>query len=100
MVTLTAAEFSLLGPDEQKEYFLEEEMTVFGRNKANEPAYRKIKGVPQEMGIGARGAETNNHFSGIRKYEGEEAYQASLAEIWKRDPERAKKLNLPKPKAA
>lgn len=100
MVTLTSAEFSLLSPDEQKEYFLDEEMTVFGRNKADEPAYKKIKGIPQEMGIGSPGHETNNHFAGILKYEGPEAHQAALAEIWKRDPERAKKLNLLKPKAA
>lgn len=98
MVTLTNEEFDLLSSEQKKEYFVEEEMTVFGRTKAGEPAFKKVKGQPVEMGIGSPGRETNNHFAGILKYEGPEAHQEALAEIWKRAPDHAKKLNLPKPK--
>lgn len=94
MVTKTQEEWDLMTPDERKAHLSAEEKIVFGHD------FEKKKGVPIEQGIGAPGRETNNHFSGIRKYEGEEAYQVALAGIWKRDPDRAKKLNLPKPKAA
>lgn len=97
MVTKTSEEWDAMSPEARKAHLAAEEMNVFGRTINNEPAYRKIKGVPQEMGIGAPGNETANHFLAIRKAEGEEAYQAALAEAWKRDPDRAKKLNLPKP---
>jgi hypothetical protein len=53
-----------------------------------------------QQGSGAPGNESANHFFAIRKYEGEEAYRRAVAEIWKRDPERAKKLNLPQPRGA
>lgn len=79
MVTKTPEELAALSPAELKEYAADEEKTVFGRTRLDEPAYKKIKGKPQELGIGAPGRETPNHFAAIRKYEGEEAYQAALA---------------------
>lgn len=100
MVSKTTEEWDAMSPEARKAHLAAEEMTVFGRTVTGEPAYKKIKGVPQEMGIGSPGNETANHFLGIRKSEGEEAYQAALAETWKRDPDRARKLNLPKPQKA
>lgn len=97
MVTKTSEEWDAMSPDARKAHLAAEEMTVFGRTVTGEPAYKKVKGVPQEMGIGAPGNETANHFHAIRKAEGDEAYQSALAQTWKRDPERAQKLNLPKP---
>ncbi len=79
MVTKTPEELAALSPAELKQYLLDEEMTVFGRNKLDEPAYKKVKGKPVERGIGSPGNETQNHFAAIRKYEGEEAYQAAIA---------------------
>lgn len=99
MVTKTQEEWDLMDENERKAHLLAEEKTVFGRTRSDEPAFKKVKGVPQEMGVGSPGRETNNHFSAIRKYEGEEAHQEALAEIWKRDPDHAKRLNLSKPKA-
>lgn len=58
---------------------------------------RKGNYIPQ--GIGSPGHETANHFNSIRRYEGKEAYEAALREIWKRDPDHAQKLGLPKPPA-
>jgi hypothetical protein len=49
------------------------------------------------QGIGSPGHETINHFTSLRKYEGEESYRRAVAEIWKRDPDHAKKLGLPQP---
>lgn len=98
MVTKTPEEIEAMTPEELKLHLAEEEMTVFGRTRLNEPAFKKTKVGPAEIGIGSVGRENSNHFAAIRKYEGEEAYQDALAEIWKRDAERAKKLNLPKPR--
>lgn len=67
---------------------------VFGHD------HKVVNGVPQEQGHGAKGPETLNHFNSIRRYESEEAYWAAVAEIHKRDPERAKKLGLPSPRPA
>lgn len=94
MVTKTPEELDAMTPDEKKAHFAAEEKIVFGTD------FQKKKGVPIEQGIGSPGRETHNHFAGIRKYEGEDAYREAYDEIWKRDPDRAKKLNLPKPKAA
>lgn len=99
MVTLTVQEREALSPGELKEHLADEEMTVFGRTKSNEPAYKKIKGTPVEQGVGAHGHETGNHFQAILKYQGDEAHQDALREIWKRDPTHAKKLSLPQPRA-
>lgn len=84
MVTKTPEELAALSPIEMKEYLADEEKTVFGRTVINEPAYKKVKGVPQELGIGAPGRETANHFNAIRKYEGEEAYSKAVADAGKR----------------
>ena len=99
MVTLTTEEWDNLGnPDKggstakQLAHLEAEEKVVFGHD------FQKDKGQPIERGIGSHGRESSNHFAAIRKYEGEEPYQDALKEIWGRDPERAKKLNLPKPK--
>lgn len=99
MVTLTTEEWDALGdpekggsPAKQKAHLAAEEKIVFGQD------LEKKKGQPVEKGFGSPGRETNNHFNGIRKYEGEDAYQAALEEIHKRDPDHAKRLGLPKPR--
>jgi hypothetical protein len=51
--------------------------------------------------LGAKGNETGNHFAALKKVEelGVEpkgSYAAAIAEIWARDPDRARKLNLPR----
>lgn len=100
MVTLTQDEFAALGdPAKQAAHLAAEEMTVFGRTVTNEPAFQRDRaGKPIEQGVGSPGHETGNHLAAIRKYEGEEAYQAAVAKIWKDNPERAAQLNLPKSK--
>lgn len=92
MVTKTDEELAYMGPDERKAHFAAEEKIVFGHD------FQKRKGAPVEQGIGSQGRETQNHFMGIRKYEGEDAYREAYEEFAKRDPERFKKLNLPKPR--
>jgi hypothetical protein len=98
MVTKTPEELAAMSPEEIKEHQRDEEMTVFGRTRLNEPDFKKVKGQPVEMGVGSPGRENGNHFAAILKYQGVEAHQEALRDIWKRDPERAKKLSLPKPK--
>ena len=80
----------------------DEEMDAAGLKAVDEAVYghdakrdRKGNFVPQ--GTGAPGHETTNHFASIRRWEGKEAYDKAVAEIWRRDPDRAKKLNLPQP---
>jgi hypothetical protein len=90
----TQEEIDLMTRAELEEYNEQQHMIVYGYD------YKRIRGVPQEQGKGARGRETENHFVAIRKYEGEEPYWTAVAEIWKRDPDRAQKLRLPKPKQA
>ncbi len=99
MVTKNQEEWAAMDEAARKAHLLDEEKTVFGRTVTNAPANKKIKGVPQEVGIGAPGNETFNHFRSILKNEGDEAYQDALAEIWKRDPDHAKKIGIPKPRA-
>ena len=55
------------------------------------------QGVPISQGIGSPGHENGNHFAAILKYEGQAAYDKAVREIYKRDPARAKALNLPEP---
>jgi hypothetical protein len=99
MVTLTQDEFAALSPEKQTAHLAAEEMTVFGRTVTGEPDFQRDKtGKPIEHGIGSPGHETGNHLAAIRKYEGEEAYQAAVAKIWKENPDRAAALNLPKSK--
>ena len=73
---------------------------VFGHD------YQRDKnGEPAEQGIGSRGHETLNHFRAMLANErrGELApgsHAAAVAEIWRRDPERAKRIGLPQPQRA
>lgn len=97
MVTKTQEEWDTMMQAEQKAHLIDEEMTVFGRNRVNEPAFKKAKGQPVEMGFGSPGRETPNHFAAIRKYEGEDAYREAYEDFAKRSPEHFKKLSLPKP---
>jgi hypothetical protein len=48
-----------------------------------------------QQGVGAPGRENFNHFQAIRRYQGEAAYLKAVKEIWRRDPDRARKLGLP-----
>src|SRR5215472_11286381 len=57
---------------------------------------RDRKGNPIQQGIGSPGHETTNHFTSIRKYEGKDAWEAAVKELWNRDPDHAKRLGLPK----
>jgi len=66
---------------------------VYGHNAVKD---RKT-GKYIQQGVGAPGHETVGHFNSIRKWEGEVAYQKALKEIFKRDPDRARKLGLPEP---
>jgi hypothetical protein len=95
MVTLTAEEFEVLTPDERKAHQAAEDLIVFGAN-----AKRDRNGNYIEQGIGSLGRESVNHLAGILKYEGPEAYQASVDAIWKRDPDHAKRLGLPQRRTA
>jgi hypothetical protein len=65
-------------------------------------AKKDARGHYIEQGIGSRGNESANHYAALQKAEREGhepagAYRTALAEIWKRDPERARKLRLPEP---
>ena len=91
MVTKTPEELEAMSPEDRKAHFAAEEKIVFGQD------VEKKKGVPIEKGIGSTGHESRNHFMAIRKYEGEDAYREAYEDFVKRDGERAKKLNLPKP---
>lgn len=63
--------------------------------------YKRDKhGKPIEQGSGSKGNETLNHFTAIRQYEGEAAYDAAVREIFKRDPARAELIGLSKPARA
>jgi hypothetical protein len=101
MVTKTLEELEVMTPDQIAAYHADEELTVFGRNKLNEPSFTRDKnGKPVEQGIGAPGRETGNHFASIRKYEGEDAYFKACSALWKSNPDHAKKLNLPRHRSA
>ncbi len=68
---------------------------VFGSDHQRDSAGRSL-----EQGVGAKGHETANHFAALRRaehdgYEQPGAWAAAVAELWKRDPERARSLNLP-----
>jgi hypothetical protein len=58
------------------------------------------QGRPIVQGIGAPGNENGNHFAAIRKWQGEVRYQAALKEIWKRDPNHARRIGLEEPDRA
>lgn len=100
MVTLTQKELAemeenieagLLPKNALKQHYENEALNVFGFD-----AKKDRKGNFVQQGIGSPGHETANHFAAIRKYEGKEAWEAAVREIWKRDPKHAERLNLPK----
>jgi hypothetical protein len=91
----TQDEIDSMTPAERKVYEEQQRLIVYGHDSVKDR-----HGNPKEQGIGCQGRETANHFQSILRYEGPDAHQAALAEIWKRDPKHAKKLNLPQPKAA
>lgn len=69
------------------------------RNVFGQDAKKDSRGDYVEQGLGAKGHETANHFAALKKLEamGLElpgVYDKALADIWKRDPDRAKKLRL------
>jgi len=103
MVTKTTEELDLmraeiaagkLPPDALERHFEAEARNVFGHD-----AKQDRKGNFIEQGIGAPGHETANHFVSILRYEGKEAYDKAVAELWKRNPKHAEALRLPKPRA-
>jgi len=53
------------------------------------------------MGIGssfgAPGHETLNHFAAIRRYLGEQKFQAAIRAMWRDNPDRAKAIGLEQP---
>ena len=59
-------------------------------------AKKDKKGKRIQQGIGSPGHESGNHFTAILRYEGKEAWEIAVKDIWKRDPKRAEALNLPK----
>ena len=51
-----------------------------------------------QQGIGAwPNHVTPNHFNSVRRYEGEQKYQAAVRKLWKECPDRARKIGLPEP---
>lgn len=71
-------------------------LVVFGHDS------KTLKGEPVEQGIGSHGRESMNHFTSVRKYEGDDAYWQEVARVWKDHPKHAEKLakqGLPKPRA-
>ena len=60
-------------------------------------AKQRSDGTWIEQGIGAPGRESVNHFQSIRRYEGQQAYEKAVREIYRRDPKRAAALGLPQP---
>lgn len=91
MVTKTVEEWDQMDPAARRAHLLAEEKIVFGHD------FQKRNGDPIEQGIGSRGRETNNHFTAMRKYEGEDAYREAYEDLARRDQTHFKKLNLPKP---
>jgi hypothetical protein len=60
---------------------------------------------PIQQGVGSPGHETANHFAALKKREsmGQErpgTHDRLVGDLWKRDPARAKALNLPAPARA
>jgi hypothetical protein len=84
--------------------YLERYRDAVARNIFGFDAVKDRHGNYIEQGLGAKGHETGNHFSALKKAEamGVElpgAYDKAVADIWKRDPGRAKKIGLPAPAA-
>jgi hypothetical protein len=80
--------------------YLERYREAVARNVFGQDAVKDRHGNYIEQGLGAKGRETANHFNALKKAEamGVElpgAYDKAVADIWKRDPERARKIGLP-----
>jgi hypothetical protein len=77
-----------------------------GLNQANDTdvfgfdAKKDRNGNYIEQGIGSEGHETLNHFANIRKYEGDESYWAAVSKCWRKFPDHAARIRLPKPPRA
>jgi hypothetical protein len=65
---------------------------VFGHD-----AKRDRNGEFIQQGIGSPGHETANHFASILRWEGRERWEIAVRDLWKRNPEHAKRLRLPQP---
>src|SRR5215472_17303439 len=70
------------------------------RNVYGYDAKQRSDGSWQEQAVGSPGRESVNHFASIRRYEGQQAWERAVREIWKRDPKRAAALGLPQPARA
>jgi hypothetical protein len=86
------------------ENYLETYREAAARNVFGFDAVKDKNGNFVEQGLGAKGHETGNHFNALKKAEamGVElpgAYDKAVADIWKRDPGRAKKIGLAAPAA-
>lgn len=87
-----------LPADAIKKHLEDEAKNVFGIDA------KKVGGKYQEQGLGSKGNETRGHFDALLNAErrGQEevgTWQKAVNDIWRRDPDRAAKLNLPRPKA-
>jgi len=50
--------------------------------------------IPQSIPLG------HNHYAAILRYEGKDAYDRAVRNLWRENPQRAKALNLPEPPRA
>ena len=75
-----------------KQAELAEARQVFGHD-----AKQDSRGNFIQQGIGAPGHETVNHFTSIRRYQGEAKYQQAIKKMWRENPARAEKIGLEKP---
>ena len=77
-------------------------LDAMARNVFGNDTVKNRDGSYQEQGIGAKGHETLNHYTSLKKAEsmGLElpgTYDKAVAELWKRDPARAKAIGLMPP---
>ncbi|SHH38241.1 hypothetical protein [Bradyrhizobium erythrophlei] len=91
MVTLTPEEMQVLTPEQRAAHQAAEDLIVFGQDAKLDGHGNYI-----EQGVGSPGRESINHLAAIRKAEGEDAYQAAVDAIWKRNPAHAERLGLKK----
>lgn len=89
-----------LEPDAIAKHLEAEARNVFGFD-----AKKDRHGNYIEQGIGSPNNLTENHFAALLKneqlgLEPKGAYEAAIADLWKRDPARAEKLRLRRPRAA
>lgn len=106
MVNLTPEEIQVMKDDERggklppgtvAKHFKDEDERVFGAGFK-----RDSNGDPIEQGIGSPGNENVNHFRAMLQNEQrginpKGTYDKAVADLWKRDPAKARKLQLPHP---